>query len=97
MGSLISTYFSSSRGSSNARIKDSSTWYPRPGQHISIRTFRELSRAPTSSPTSTKTGILWNGEHSRSTGEVLEAVANRLTTHTPRSLTPSLQRKHCRF
>nr|AER09318.1 AC4 protein [Cleome leaf crumple virus] len=84
MGSLISTCFFSSRGNSSARISDSSTWYPRPGQHISIRTFRELSRAPTSSPTSTKTGILWNGEHSRSTAEVLEEVARRLTIHMPR-------------
>ncbi|ADV15513.1 AC4 protein [Sida mosaic Bolivia virus 1] len=80
MGSLISTSSSSSKGSSNARITDSSTWSPKPGQRISIRTFRELNHRPTSSPTSTKTAIPSNGENSRSTGEVLEEVAKQLTT-----------------
>nr|QGT31825.1 AC4 [Tomato chlorotic mottle Guyane virus]WLD53472.1 AC4 protein [Tomato chlorotic mottle Guyane virus] len=85
MGSLISTSCFNSKASSAARITDCSTWFPHPGQHISIRTFRELNRAPTSSPTSIRTEIQLNGEHSRSTEEVLEAVANQLTTHTPRS------------
>nr|QHB15500.1 AC4 [Begomovirus sp.] len=84
MGSLISTFSSSSRASSSARITDSSIWSPQPGQHISIRTFRELNRAPTSSPTSTRTGIHWNGENSRSTADLLEEVSSLLTTHTPR-------------
>nr|AGD98636.1 AC4 protein [Sida mottle Alagoas virus]AGD98641.1 AC4 protein [Sida mottle Alagoas virus]AGD98646.1 AC4 protein [Sida mottle Alagoas virus] len=85
MGSLISTSSSSSKGNSNARITDSSTWCPQQGQYISIRTFRELSHHPTSSPTSRKTETPWNGENSRSTAEVLEEVAKRLTT---------LQQKH---
>nr|QGA89287.1 AC4 protein [Squash leaf curl China virus] len=55
MGLRISTFLSSSKGSSNARITDSSTWYPQVGQHISIRTFRELNRHRTSRNTSTKT------------------------------------------
>ncbi|AGD98631.1 AC4 protein [Sida mottle Alagoas virus] len=80
MGSLISTSSSSSKGNSNARITDSSTWCPQQGQHISIRTFRELNHRPTSSPTSRKTETPWNGENSRSTAEVLEEVAKRLTT-----------------
>nr|AEY75693.1 replication-associated protein [Cotton leaf curl Burewala virus] len=45
MGALISMCSSSSRANSSARITDSSTWYPQPGQHISIRTFRELNQA----------------------------------------------------
>ncbi|ADV15508.1 AC4 protein [Sida micrantha mosaic virus - Rhombifolia [Bolivia:Cerro Fraile 2:2007]] len=80
MGSLISTSSSSSKGNSNAQITDSSTWYPQPGQHISILTFRELNHRPTSSPTSIRTEIPSNGENSRSTAEVLEAVAKQLTT-----------------
>nr|AFX60618.1 AC4 [Macroptilium yellow spot virus]AFX60623.1 AC4 [Macroptilium yellow spot virus]AFX60803.1 AC4 [Macroptilium yellow spot virus] len=84
MGSLISTSSSSSKGNSSARITDSSTWYPQPGQHISIRTFRELNQAPMSSPTSRRTETQSIGGNFRSTEEVLEEVARRLTTHMPR-------------
>nr|UOL66055.1 AC4 [Squash leaf curl China virus]UOL66063.1 AC4 [Squash leaf curl China virus] len=55
MGIRISTFLSSSKENSNARIADSSTWCPQVGQHISIRTFRELNRHRTSNNTSTKT------------------------------------------
>nr|WCC58794.1 AC4 [Squash leaf curl China virus] len=55
MGLRISTFLSSSKENSNARITDSSTWCPQVGQHISIRTFRELNRRRTSNNTSTKT------------------------------------------
>nr|QNG62379.1 AC4 [Sida micrantha mosaic virus] len=79
MGSLISTCFFNSRATTAARINDSSTWSPQQGQHISIRTFRELSRRPTSSPMSTRTEILSSGGNSKSTAEVLEAVARQLT------------------
>ncbi|AFZ40232.1 AC4 protein [Tomato mottle wrinkle virus] len=80
MGSLISTCLSNSKVNTNARIIDSSTWYPQQDQHISIRTFRELNHRPTSSPISIKTEILLNGENSKSTVEVLEEVSKRLTT-----------------
>nr|QIH45286.1 C4 protein [Ageratum yellow vein China virus] len=81
MGALISTCLSNSKGNSSAQIVDSSTWYPQAGQHISIRTFRELNPAPTSSPTSIRTETPSNGENSRSTVEVLEEAARMLTTH----------------
>nr|QGA89281.1 AC4 protein [Squash leaf curl Philippines virus] len=84
MGLRISTFLSSSRGSSSAQITDSSTWCPQVGQHVSIRTFRELNRAPTSSPISTRMETLLNGENSRSTAEVLEAVSSLLTTLPPK-------------
>nr|QGA89283.1 AC4 protein [Squash leaf curl Philippines virus] len=80
MGLRISTFLSSSRGSSSVRITDSSTWCPQVGQHISIRIFRELNPAPTSSPISTRMETSLNGENSRSTAEVLEAVSSLLTT-----------------
>nr|QHN70217.1 C4 protein [Pepper yellow vein Mali virus]CAS97470.1 C4 protein [Pepper yellow vein Mali virus] len=80
MGNLISTCLCSSRGNTSARITDSSTWYPQPGQHISIRTFRELNQAPTSSPTSTRTETPLNGGYSRSTEEVLGEAVEMLTT-----------------
>ncbi|ADR77535.1 AC4 [Sida golden mosaic Liguanea virus-[Jamaica:1:2008]] len=84
MGILISTCSYSLKENTSARITDSSIWSPQPGQHISIQTYRELNPAPTSSPTSTRTATHWNGGNSRSTGEVLEEAANRLTTHMPR-------------
>ncbi|ABG26028.1 AC4 protein [Spilanthes yellow vein virus] len=79
MGALISTCLFNSRGNTSARINDSSTLYPQPGQHISIRTYRELNQAPMSSPISTRTETHWNGENSRSTEGVLEE-ANRILT-----------------
>nr|AMW86978.1 silencing suppressor [Sida golden yellow vein virus]AMW86989.1 silencing suppressor [Sida golden yellow vein virus] len=84
MGILISMCSYNSKENTSARVTDSSTWSPQPGQHISIQTYRELNPAPTSSPTSTRTETHWNGVNSRSTGEVLEEAANRLTTHMPR-------------
>ncbi|CAR65250.1 hypothetical protein ToLCCV_gp7 [Tomato leaf curl Cameroon virus] len=80
MASLISMCFCNSKANTTARINDSSTWYPQQGQHISIQTFRELNPAPTSSPTSTRTGTHLNGENSKSTAEVLEEAARMLTT-----------------
>ncbi|ALK27177.1 AC4 protein [Melochia mosaic virus] len=84
MGSHISTCLFSSRESSSARITDYSTWYPQPGQHISILTFRELNHRQTSSPISTRTVTPSNGVNSRSTVEVLEEVNRRLMTLPPR-------------
>nr|AFV52566.1 C4 [Tomato leaf deformation virus]AFV52572.1 C4 [Tomato leaf deformation virus]AFV52578.1 C4 [Tomato leaf deformation virus] len=84
MGNIISTCLSSSKGNTTARINDSSTWYPLPGQHISIRTYRELNPAPTSSPILTRTVTPLNGESSKSTAEVLEEAAKLLTTVTPK-------------
>nr|UOL65919.1 AC4 [Tomato leaf curl New Delhi virus] len=55
MGLRISMFSSNSKGNSSARITDSSTWFPQVGQHISIRTFRELNQRRTSNNTSTKT------------------------------------------
>ncbi|ACQ57340.1 AC4 [Malvastrum yellow mosaic Helshire virus] len=84
MGSLISMCSCSSKASSTARITDSSTWCPQPGQHLSIQTFRELGRAPMSSPMSRKTVTPSNGECSRSTEEVLVAVSRQLMMQPPR-------------
>ncbi|CAA71984.1 AC4 [Sida yellow vein virus] len=84
MGNLICMCSSSSKGSTNARITDSSIWCPQPGQYISIRTFRELNPAPMSSPTSTRTGTPLNGENSRSTVDLLGEVSKQLTIHMPR-------------
>ncbi|APF30593.1 AC4 [Chayote enation yellow mosaic virus] len=55
MGLRISMFSFNSKGNSSARITDSSTWCPQVGQHISIRTFRELNRHLMSRHTSTKT------------------------------------------
>nr|QEL50556.1 C4 protein [Tomato leaf curl Mali virus] len=87
MGNLISTCFSSSKANSTAKIKDSSTWYPQQGQHISIRMYRELNPAPTSSPISIRTETSSNGESSRSMGDLLEEVSKLPTTLTQQHLT----------
>nr|UZH24584.1 C4 protein [Chayote yellow mosaic virus]UZH24590.1 C4 protein [Chayote yellow mosaic virus]UZH24596.1 C4 protein [Chayote yellow mosaic virus] len=84
MGNLICMPSFSSRESTSAKISDSSIWSPPLDQHISIRTFRELNRVPTSSPTSTRTVIASSGENSRSTDVVLEAAARRLMTQPQR-------------
>nr|BAA33989.1 C4 [Tobacco leaf curl virus] len=86
-GLLTCIPFFNSKGNSNAQIRDSSTWYPQIGQHISIATFRELNPAPTSSPTSRRTVNSPTGENSRSMGEVQEVDSNQPMTLTPRQLT----------
>nr|AVG22695.1 AC4 protein [Tomato leaf curl New Delhi virus] len=55
MGLRISMFSSNSKENSNARIIDSSTWTLQVGQHIPIRTFRELNQRRMSKRTSTKT------------------------------------------
>ncbi|CAJ90740.1 C4 protein [Sida yellow vein Madurai virus] len=85
MGNLICTCLSSSRGNTSARISDSSTWSPQTDQHISIRTFRELNQAQTSSPTSTRTETPSNGERFRSTEDLQEEDSRQQTTLTRRS------------
>nr|ACK86673.1 AC4 [Euphorbia leaf curl virus] len=84
MGTLISTCLCNSKANTTARITDSSTWFPPTDQHISIRTFRELSPAPMSSPTSIRMETPLNGANSRSTEEVLGEAARMLTTHVQR-------------
>nr|UUV61268.1 C4 [Tomato mottle leaf curl virus]UUV61273.1 C4 [Tomato mottle leaf curl virus] len=87
MGNLISTCSSSSRENTTAKTTDSSTLYPQPGQHISIRTFRELNPHLTSRPMWRKTETSLIMEFSRSTADQLEEVSNLPTTRMPRSST----------
>nr|QCE30463.1 AC4 [Tomato leaf curl New Delhi virus]CBJ17654.1 regulatory protein [Tomato leaf curl New Delhi virus] len=84
MGNLIYTCSSSSKANSNVRTTDSSTWFPQPGQHISIRTFRELRARQMSKPMWRKTETSLILEFSRSMEDQLEEVANLPTTHMPR-------------
>ncbi|AHA82277.1 AC4 [Tomato leaf curl New Delhi virus 4] len=55
MGFGISRLSSNSKGNSTARITDAWNWFPQVGQHISIRTFRELRAQAMSNPTWKKT------------------------------------------
>nr|AXQ88324.1 AC4 protein [Tomato leaf curl New Delhi virus] len=84
MGNLIYTCSSSSKANSNVKTTDSSTWFPQPGQPISIRTFRELRARQMSKPMWRKTETSLILEFSRSTDVQLEEVANLPTTHMPR-------------
>nr|ALO02620.1 C4 [Cotton leaf curl Gezira virus] len=93
MASLISMCFSSSKGNTTAKIRDSSTWYPQIGQHISIQTYRELNPAPTSSPTSTRMEIHSNGEYSRSTADLPEEANRQPMTLTPQRLTQEVRQR----
>nr|AKM49919.1 AC4 [Chilli leaf curl virus]AZB50364.1 AC4 protein [Chilli leaf curl virus]QZX45775.1 AC4 [Chilli leaf curl virus]UVY90105.1 C4 protein [Chilli leaf curl virus]WID94114.1 C4 [Chilli leaf curl virus] len=96
MGNLICTSSYNSKVNSNARTTDSSTSFPQPGQHISIRTFRELRALQMSKPMWRKTETSLTLEFSRSMADQLEEVANLPTTHMPRqsiqgpSLRPSI-------
>ncbi|AAO25672.1 transcriptional regulator protein [Tomato leaf curl Gujarat virus] len=84
MGLLTCMCSSSSKESSNAKTIDSSTSHPQPGQHISIRTFRELRAQAMSNPTWKKTETSLIMEFSKSMDDQLEEVANLPTTHMPR-------------
>nr|ADE09072.1 C4 protein [Tomato leaf curl Taiwan virus] len=84
MGLLICTFSSNSKENSNAKTTDSSTSHPQPGQHISIRTFRELRAQQMSKPIWRKTETCLIMEFSRSMEDQLEEVANLPTTHMPR-------------
>nr|AWC15008.1 C4 protein [Pedilanthus leaf curl virus]AWC15014.1 C4 protein [Pedilanthus leaf curl virus] len=93
MGALICTCSSSSKGNTGAKISDSSTWSPQPGQHISIRTFRELNQAQTSSPIWRRTETPSNGESFRSMEDLLEEGNNQPTTLTPQRLTQAVSQR----
>nr|AHH24775.1 AC4 [Ageratum yellow vein China virus] len=93
MGALISTCSSNSKANTSARITDSSIWYPQAGQHISIRTFRELNQAPTSSPISTRTETPSNGANSRSTDDLHEGDNRQPMMLTPRHLTAAVSQR----
>nr|AHB73966.1 AC4 [Tomato leaf curl Bangalore virus] len=84
MGFLICMCSFSSKESFSAEIIDSSTSHPQPGQHISIRTFRELKAQVMSNPTWKKTETSLILEFSKSMEDQLEEVANLPTTHMPR-------------
>nr|AFC37759.1 AC4 protein [Tomato leaf curl Palampur virus] len=55
MGLRIFMFSSNLKENSSAKLTDSSTWLPQVGQHISVRTFRELNQRQMSRNTSTKT------------------------------------------
>ncbi|CAI26274.1 putative AC4 protein [Tomato leaf curl Madagascar virus-Androy [Madagascar:Toliary:2001]] len=93
MGNLICMPSFNSKASTIVPINGSSTWYPQPGQHISIQTFRELNPAPTSSPTSIRTETPSNGESFRSTEDLQEEGNNQPMTLTPRRLTQAVSQR----
>ncbi|ADO41002.1 AC4 protein [Bhendi yellow vein mosaic virus [India:Raichur:OY56:2005]] len=93
MGNLIFTCSSSSRANTSARISDSSTSPPQAGQHISIRTFRELNQAQMSSPTSTRTETPSNGESFRSMDDLQEGDSRQPTTLTPQHLSLAVSQR----
>nr|UUF95150.1 AC4 [Chilli leaf curl Ahmedabad virus] len=78
MGNLIYTSSSNSKENINAKTTDSSTSFLHPGQHISIRTFRELRALQMSRPTSRRTETSSTLEFSRSMDDLLEEVASLL-------------------
>nr|AAL82828.1 putative AC4 protein [Tomato chlorotic mottle virus] len=94
MGNLICTSSYSSKGNSSAQTTDYSTLYPQQGQHISIRTFRELRARQMSRHTWRKTETSVIMEFSRSMADQLEEVSNLPTTRTPRFSTQDLSWKH---
>nr|QPP18956.1 AC4 protein [Tomato yellow leaf curl virus] len=84
MGNHISMCLSNSKASTNVRTNGSSTSYPQTGQHISIRTFRQLRAQQMSRTTWRKTETSLILEFSKSMADQLEEVSNLPTTHMPR-------------
>ncbi|CBX51442.1 hypothetical protein [Ageratum leaf curl Cameroon virus] len=93
MANLISMCLCNSKGSTSARISDSSTSYPLTGQHISIRTYRELNPAPMSSPTSTRTATPSNGENFKSMQDLQEEANKQPMMLTPEQLTQEVNKR----
>nr|AQT38115.1 C4 protein [Tomato leaf curl Kerala virus] len=93
MGNLIFTCSSSSKENTSAKITDSSTWYPQPGQHISIRTYRELSQAQMSSPIWRRTETPSTGESFRSTEDLQEGDTSQRMMLTPQRLTQAVSQR----
>ncbi|CDR32578.1 C4 protein [Hollyhock yellow vein mosaic Islamabad virus] len=93
MGNLIFTCSYSSMGSTSARTNDSSTSYPQPGQHISIRTFRELNQARTSSPIWRRTETPSTGESFRSMEDLQEGDNSQPMMLTPQRLTQAVSQR----
>nr|AQT27326.1 regulatory protein [Cotton leaf curl virus] len=93
MGLLTCMFSSSSKGNSSARICDSSTWSPQAGQHISIRTYRELNPAPTSNPTSRRTGTFSTGGNFRSTEGQQEDVKRQPVKLDPQHLKQAVNQR----
>nr|BAA34044.1 C4 [Tobacco leaf curl virus] len=87
MEAPIYTSSSSSKENTTAETKDSSISYPQVGQHISIRTFRQLKAPQMSKPTWRKTEKYLILEFSKSMEDQLEEVANLPTTHMPKQST----------
>nr|AFO38449.1 C4 [Jatropha mosaic Nigeria virus] len=84
MGNLICMSSCNSRAKSDSRIADCSTWYPQPGQHISIQTFRELNLAPMSRHILRRTGTSSTGANSRSMVDLREEENTQQTMLTHR-------------
>nr|QIH13630.1 C4 protein [Tomato yellow leaf curl virus] len=84
MGNHISMCLSNSKANTNVRTNGSSTSYPQTGQHISIRTFRQLRAQQMSRPMWRKTETSLILEFSKSMADQLEGVSNLPTTHMPR-------------
>nr|AFB81510.1 C4 protein [Cotton leaf curl Rajasthan virus] len=93
MGLLTWMFSSSWKGNSSARIGGTSTGSPQAGQHISIRTFRELNPAPTSIFTSRRTGTFSTGGNFRSREGQQEEGNRQPMTLTPQHLTQAVSQR----
>nr|AFB81528.1 C4 protein [Cotton leaf curl Rajasthan virus] len=93
MGLLTCMFSSSSKENSRPKKGDSSTWSRQAGQHIFIQTYRELNPAPTSNPTSRRTGTFSTGGNFRSTEGQQEEDNKQPMTLTPQHLTREVSRR----
>nr|UQV97415.1 AC4 protein [Kudzu mosaic virus] len=93
MGNLTSMCCFNSKANSSVATKGSSTWYPKPGQHISIRTFRELRAVQMLNSTWRKTETSLILEFSKSTEDQIEAVLNVQMTHMPKQSIQAMQHR----
>nr|BDQ69140.1 C4 protein [West African Asystasia virus 2] len=93
MGNHICIPLFSSRGNSRVPTIVSSIAYTQAVAPVSTPTFRQLSHAPMSSHTSTRTETPSNGESFRSTDDLPEGDNKQPMMLTPRQLTQAVSQR----
>uniref|UniRef100_Q5CAM9 AC4 protein n=1 Tax=Sri Lankan cassava mosaic virus - India [India:Kerala C4] TaxID=454143 RepID=Q5CAM9_9GEMI len=93
MGNLTSMLCFSSKGGSQSQTIGNSIVYTQAVAPVSTPTYRALSPAPTSSPTSTRMETPSTGVSFRSMEDLQEGDSRQQTTLTPQHLTQAVSQR----
>ncbi|CBA34962.1 AC4 protein [Velvet bean severe mosaic virus] len=97
MGFLTYMFCFNSKESSSVETNGSSTYMPKPGQHISIRTFRELRAVRMLRNTWRKTETSLIMENFKSMDVQVEEVSRMQTTLMPKQSTQETHQRRSLF